>query len=239
MIRLIRALVWVALALMPALPAAGQQAGQGPRAEGMPEVSSGDSTPAQEIIVPSPVLTLDWERLYAGSLWGRRVNAEIAAASRMLQTENTRIADDLVTEERDLTERRPTMSLADFNAAAEAFDQRATGIREAQRAKAQALSRQLEEERQAFIAAAMPLLDDMLATRGAVVVLDARVIIRGLAQADITAELGARVDAEIGDGAGQVTPATPVPGQTADGAGPAGTGPPEPGPSAPLPPDGQ
>ena len=172
----------------------------------------------------SPVLTLDWERLYAESQWGKRVAQEIDAASADLRQENNRIAGQLEAEERDLTTRRATMVSADFQAAAEAFDKRATEIRAAQKAKADAIQRQLNAERQAFIAAAMPLIDEVLAARGAAVVLDSRVIIRGLASADITVDLAQRVDAEIGDGAGQVPASVPATGSTKSDATTGSTG---------------
>lgn len=159
----------------------------------------------------SPVLTLDWERLYENSLWGKRVNDEIENASAALRTENNRIAGQLEAEERDLTERRSKMAPADFQAAANAFDKRATEIRAAQKAKADAIQRQLNDERQTFVRTVMPLLDEVLQTRGATVVLDSRVIIRGLAEADVTDELGKRVDKEIGDGAGRVPAEVPAP----------------------------
>lgn len=156
------------------------------------------------------ILTLDWDRLYEGSAWGRRVARDVAEASRALNAENNRIADALITEERALTDQRAFMEGAAFRAAAEAFDQRATEIRAAQKAKAQALQTQLDQERGAFIQAALPVLDELLIARRASIVLDRRVIIRGLADLDVTAELVRLVDESVGDGAGVVA-AEPAP----------------------------
>ena len=146
------------------------------------------------------ILTLDWEVLYDNSAWGQRVSAELLQASQDLNTENNRIADDLVIEERQLTERRAPMTPEDFKAEAAAFDKRATGIRAAQKAKAQALQAQLEQERQAFVQAALPVLDELLVQRGAAVVLDRRVIIRGLSNIDVTNDLILLVDERLGSG---------------------------------------
>jgi len=162
--------------------------------------------------VQTPVLTLDWERLYTNSLWGKRVAREIEAASNDLRTENNRIASQLEAEERDLTDRRPKMDPAAFQAAADAFDKRATAIRAAQKSKADAIQTQLNNERQGFLQAVMPKLDEVLHARNAEVVLDSRVIIRGLSSADVTAQLGKRIDAEVGDGAGRVQASVPVAG---------------------------
>ncbi len=192
------------------------------------------ATSQQRIVVPSPILTLDWERLYQNSLWGKRVDGEIRAVSADLRAENDRITNQLEAEERALTKRRPKMTPADFQVAADAFDKRASAIRAAQNAKAEAIQHRLTEERQAFVKAVMPLLDDEIKARGAVVVLDSRMIIRGLAQADMTTELDARVNKEIGDGAGRVPPAAP---QGAVSAGDTGiSAPPAPGASGTRPP---
>ncbi|MEX1661791.1 OmpH family outer membrane protein [Thioclava sp. 15-R06ZXC-3] len=164
----------------------------------------------------TPVLTLDWERLYDNSLWGKRVAREIETASADLRTENNRIAAQLEAEERDLTDRRPKMDPAAFQTAADVFDKRATAIRAAQKAKADAIQQQLNNERQGFLQAVMPKLDEVLRARGAEVVLDSRVIIRGLASADVTAQLGERIDSEVGDGAGQVTASVPATGTQPD-----------------------
>ncbi|WP_415182980.1 OmpH family outer membrane protein [Phaeovulum sp.] len=166
------------------------------------------------ILVPSPILTLDWERLYDSSLWGARVKTDMEAASTQLKAENTRISEGLVAEEKSLTERRSTMTPEAFRAEADAFDARVTDIRDAQEAKAHALSRRLDEERQAFISAAFPLLDEVLQARRAVAILDRRVIIRGAKDIDVTADLGARVDAALGDGRKPApeTPSTQAPG---------------------------
>lgn len=184
----------------------------------------------------SAVLTLDWERLYDNSLWGKRVQSEIESASSALRKENDRIASQLEAEERKLTEERLTMPSDQFQQAADAFDTRATDIRKAQKAKADAIQRQLNQEHQTFVQTVVPLLDEVLKARGAVVVLDSRAIIRGLAQADVTAELGARVDKEIGDGAGRVTPLVPPTsnGNSADAAQGAPATPDQPGSNQPA-----
>lgn len=166
-------------------------------AAGMVPAQQAEPAPATQAV---PVLTLDWEQLFDATQWGNRIKSELTEASRALNAENNRVADDLVAEEKALTERRATMAAADFRAEADAFDERATAIRKAQQAKAQALTQSFEAARGEFFNAVAPLLDEILTRRGAVVVLDRRVIIRGLAQADITAELAERADAELGTG---------------------------------------
>ncbi len=160
-----------------------------------------------------PVLTLDFERLFDDTLWGKAIAADLARESTALAAENTRIADDLIAEEKLLTERRAKLTPAAFRAEADAFDERATGIRAAQKAKAQALTQSFEAAQQAFFVASGPLIDEILTRRGAVMVLDRRAIIRGLEAADITEDLARLMDARLGAG-----PAA-APGQPGSGAG--------------------
>ena len=160
-----------------------------------------------------PVLTLDIERLFDDTLWGKAITAGLARESAALAAENSRIADDLIAEEKLLTERRAKLTPAAFRAEADAFDERATGIRAAQKAKAQALTQSFETARQAFFVASGPLIDEILTRRGAVMVLDRRAIIRGLEAADITGDLARLMDARLGTG-----PAV-APGQPGDGVG--------------------
>ncbi|MCE5972811.1 OmpH family outer membrane protein [Sinirhodobacter sp. WL0062] len=171
---------------------------------------------AQEAPAPASqqIVTLDWERLFEGSKWGERVRADLAEASAKLNAENSRIAEELIAEERALTDQRATMDPEAFRAAAEAFDKRTTDIRNEQRNKAQALSRLLEDERQAFTAQVLPLLDEYLEGNGGGIVIDTRAVIRALSRLDVTDEMIALVDDRLGAGAPPpaseaATPATP------------------------------
>ncbi|WP_406870353.1 OmpH family outer membrane protein [Thioclava sp. 'Guangxiensis'] len=153
-----------------------------------------------------PILTLDWDELYQSSEWARRVKQQLARETASLGSENKRIADDLVSEEKSLTQRRASMTPQAFQKAAAEFDKKATDIRAAQKAKAEALAHQVEAEQQAFLKAALPLLDDLLREKGAQIVIDRRVIIRGLSQIDVTDDMRDIVDAKLGSGIPQPVP---------------------------------
>lgn len=154
----------------------------------------------QTIRLPSPVLTIDWDQLFDQTVWGRRIISEQAQAANEQQQENDRIADGLIEEEKALTARRSTLPPAEFQTKAEAFDRRASQIRVEQSAKADALQRRFDGERNAFFDAMVPLLDEALRRRGAVVVLDQRAVIRALPESDVTPDMIALVDARMGDG---------------------------------------
>lgn len=152
------------------------------------------------IRLPSPVLTIDWEQLFDGTLWGKRIMADLARDTDAQKAENDRIADQLIAEEKALTDERGKIDAAVFQAKADAFDARATKIRAEQSAKGKALEQRYSDERNAFFGAMLPYLDEILRRRGAVVVLDQRAVIRALPEADVTPDMIALVDARVGDG---------------------------------------
>ncbi len=179
---------------------------------------------AQEADAPavqSPILTLDQDRLFAETLWGQRAEARIEAASAELAAENRRIEAELTAEEKALTEKRATMPAEEFRVAADAFDAKVTEIRRAQDQKARAIGQLQEAERQRFYTAALPVMGEVLRSRGAVAVLDSRAIFLAADVIDITGEMIARIDTALGAGADVPLP---DPAEEADPAGVAGDG---------------
>lgn len=149
----------------------------------------------------SAFLTIDQDRVFSASLYGKRVATELEQAVAELSAENRRIEADLTAEERALTERRPSLTPDAFRPLADAFDAKVQGIRAAQDAKSRALSRQRDEERQTFFNRALPILADLVRERGAVAILDRRAIFISVGNIDITDAAIDRIDAALGDGA--------------------------------------
>jgi Skp family chaperone for outer membrane proteins len=165
----------------------------------------------------SPILTLDQDRLFADSRFGRRVMAEIEAAQAALVAENRRIEAELEAEERDLTERRAALDADAFRALAEAFDARVQAHRAAQDTKARDLSGRRDGERQRFYALAVPELAALMREAGAVAILSDEAIVLTFDSIDITAAAIARMDDRHGDGqAGNAVPGEPAPGPGTD-----------------------
>lgn len=191
----IRLVFWLGAGLLALLPGAG------------PGLAQTAEAPLQ-----SPVLTLDQDRFFADTLWGKRVEHELATASAALATENRRIEAELTAEEKNLTERRPNMTAEEFRKAADDFDARVVGIRSAQDAKTRALNGRTETERQEFLRVALPVISDVLRERGAVAILDNRAIIVAAGAIDITDTLVAEIDRRIGAGP---APEQPAPEQAA------------------------
>lgn len=150
----------------------------------------------------SPVVTLDQDRLFAQSLFGQRVTAELDAAWEELAEENRLLLAGLEADERALTESRPTLAPEEFRARAEAFHERAETTRAEQDAKSRALQRRTDLERQAFLSRVLPILAEVMTEAGAVAILDERAILLAADVVDITDEAVRRIDAELGDGSG-------------------------------------
>lgn len=168
----------------------------------------------------APFLTVDQDRIFSESLWGKRVLAEIETASTDLQAENRKIEAALTTEEKTLTDRRPGLAPDEFRKLADDFDSRVVGIRQAQEGKAADLTRKRDEERQAFFQAALPIMGEVMRERGAVAILDNRAIFLSVRAIDATDDIIARLNERLGDRPLDETatppaePAPAAPGQT-------------------------
>lgn len=149
--------------------------------------------------VIAPVLTVDQDRLFAGSAWGQRAQRDLEARGQQVAAENERLAEQLSAEEARLTEQRTTLAPEAFRKLAEDFDRRATGIRRERAQAVEQLNQSADADRTAFYQAALPVMGEMMQERGAVAVLDRRTVFVSLDAIDITADLIQRLDTTIGD----------------------------------------
>ncbi len=208
----------VAALLIWAAPLAAQEApapdglGMEPAApETPPDREHGTDLPTRTIETPedrpqtviAPVLTVDQDSLFTGSAWGRRVQGQLEEEGAEIAAENERLADQLAAEEAELAERRPELEPAEFRSLAEAFDSRATAIRRERAQVVQELNARAETDRDAFYQAALPIMGEMMISRGAVVVLDRRTVFVSLDAIDITGDLIEELDEALDDGAGR------------------------------------
>lgn len=161
-------------------------------------IPADDSADMQE--EAAPVLTVDQDRLYNETAWGKRAEAELEAESDKIAIENERLVQQLSEEEAELTELREKLDPSEFRKRAEAFDARATEIRRERAQVLQRLTARAEADRQAFFDAAFPIIGEVMQRRDAVAVLDHRTVLLSLETIDITAELIAELDERIGEG---------------------------------------
>jgi Skp family chaperone for outer membrane proteins len=181
------------------------------------------ATPTPAPTLRSPFLVVDQEALFANSAYGQRVTADIDTESRLLAEENRRLEAELSAEERDLTERRPTLDPEEFRQLADDFDARVTQIRTEQDAKARALTERGDMERRRFLSAAVPILGQIMRDVGAGAIFDQRSVFLSDDRLDITDRAIDAINATIGDGTGQLLtapepldPATPDPAAPSD-----------------------
>jgi Skp family chaperone for outer membrane proteins len=195
-------------AVVVALPAAAQET---PTA---PPISQTTTGAAPMVSAPAPVsvplsqavaprghfVLLHPDRLYAESAFGRRVQAELKVFAQEIQAENGALTRDLEAEELTLLQKRETLSPTAFRDLADAFDEKVQLIRAAQERKGQELNARAVAGRQAFNDASIPVLHTILEERGAVGIIDSRVVLLSAASIDITNEAILRVDQTLGDG---------------------------------------
>ena len=173
---------------------------------------------AQEV-PPAPsgtILTIEPERLISDTAYGQAVQGRLDAAAAALSAENRQIDADLELEEVALTARRDSLPAVEFRALAEAFDTKVEKIRSEQEGKGRALSQTRELERQKVLQAAVPILAELMAQRGAVAILDKASVFVAFDRADVTNDAIARLNTVLGDGtsaapdkAGDPPPAAP------------------------------
>ena len=167
---------------------------------------------------PAPqVLTLDQDRLYAESAYGKALEARVTAANQLLSAENRKIEQDLAAEEADLTQKRPTMSAAAFQTLADAFDAKVEQVRADQAAKIEAMKTQREEDRKAFFQATVPILGELMQQMGAFAILNRSAVVLAFDSIDVTDRAIKALDAKLGDGTTQGTTGPRLPAPPADG----------------------
>lgn len=136
----------------------------------------------------SAIVTVDQEQLFSESAYGLAVLSLLEEASQALAAENRNIEATLSTEERALTEQRPTMTPDEFRARAAVFDARVVALRQTQDEKTRLLARQRDAMQKVFFREVAPILADLVRERGALALLDSRAVILSAEQIDITDE---------------------------------------------------
>jgi Skp family chaperone for outer membrane proteins len=155
---------------------------------------------AQALGATPQILTLDQDRLYTDSLYGKAMEARALADSRVLAAENRQIEADLAKEEADLTQKRSGMSAADFQALADAFDAKVEKLRTDQAAKADALKAERDAGRKTFFQAAVPVLGDLMHEIGALAILNHDAVVLSFDSIDVTDRAIKALDQKLGDG---------------------------------------
>jgi Skp family chaperone for outer membrane proteins len=177
MVRLMRALLLGAVLILGQRPMMAQ---------------SVDPAPAGAGLIGA--VTLDLDRLFRNSLFGKDLLSDIEAKQLALIEENRVLFQSLENKERALTTRRAAMTPEAFAPLSTDFDQKAEAVRKAQAEKEQALKDLYNSELQRFFDTARPVLGTLMQERGAVAIIDGRSVLLGANNIDITAEAIQRLD---------------------------------------------
>lgn len=148
----------------------------------------------------SGVLTIQPERLFSESAFGKRITRELEAEGAVLTAENRRVEAELRAEELELTERRASMGPEAFRALADAFDEKVQETRRTQVQKLREINQMRETARRDFFAASLPVLQGILRDSGAGAILDHASVFLSAEAADVTELAIAKIDAVLGDG---------------------------------------
>lgn len=158
-------------------------------------------TEAQLGTPQSSILTIQPDRLFSESAFGRRVAQEVEAEGAVLTAENRRIEADLRTEEQLLAVRRQTMEPAAFRILADAFDEKVQETRRLQEQKLREIKVIGENGRRDFFLISLPILQQVMRETGAGAILEQSTVFLSADAADITDLAISRIDVILGDGA--------------------------------------
>lgn len=156
---------------------------------------------AQQLGTPhGQILTIEPDRLYNDSDFGKRVTHQLEAESAVLVAENRRIEAELTAEEKDLTARRAEMEPDAFRALADAFDKKVQETRRTQNAKTIELTQLSDANRRIFLRTARPVLEEVMREAGAGVILDRDTVFLSANTTDITDLAIEKINSVLGDG---------------------------------------
>jgi Skp family chaperone for outer membrane proteins len=154
----------------------------------------------QTVVLPSPIMVVDFERIFVETLYGKRIAETVSAERARVQADNDRIAAELLAEETALTEARATMARTIFRDEARAFNERAQAVRSDREAEQAKLVQLRDTERSQFLERIRPIILALMLERGAVVAMDRRAVIQAIGGANATDDAVSLIDATLGDG---------------------------------------
>ncbi|WP_371171094.1 OmpH family outer membrane protein [Aliiroseovarius sp. 2305UL8-7] len=167
----------------------------------------------------SQIVTIDRQRLFSDTIYGRRVVEAVETARQQIRAENQIVETELRDEERRLTEQKTELSPEAFRKLADEFDAKVEALRVKATAREQEFASKLEQDQAEFFERIGPVLGQLVRELGAVVILDQRAILLTTQNIDITELALQRIDSVLGDGSAPINQAP----ATDDGAGVSGT----------------
>ena len=146
------------------------------------------------------IVVIDTDELYRATQMGQRIAADLEDRARAIQSENEAITKVLTAEEQSLTDRRPLLDPKIFRAQAADFDLRVQSIRRTRDVAIETFEAERDAGPRQFLELIRNVLGELMLERGAVAVLDQRIVFLSLSAADITQDAILRIDDIFGDG---------------------------------------
>lgn len=156
---------------------------------------------AQTVEPPDPsaaaILVVSLERIREQAQASRSIQAQAAEERRQIQDEIGAKQRALEAEERALVALRDTMEPDAFEARAARFEGQVRALKQKRRDRAEALRRALGAATDRLDAALRPILAEIMAERGALVMLENRTVVLSATALDVTAIAIKRLDAAL------------------------------------------
>ncbi len=145
------------------------------------------------------LLVINQEQLLLDSELGKHILALEEEEKNALLAEGSRISEEFVAEELELTEKRDQLPPEEFRQLAEAFDAKVVAMRAQQDQSDRAQIARNEARRRQFFQIAVPVLGAIMRKYNAVAILDRRSVLIFDTNLDITQEAINRLDQEYAD----------------------------------------
>jgi Skp family chaperone for outer membrane proteins len=146
------------------------------------------------------IATINQERLFAGSLYGKAFTEQFQKNSKALAKENHRIETELSTEEDDLTQKRKEIPNKEFRKLAAAFNDKVEKIRQEQSQKLKKLNASRIQAQRMFFMKAKPIIVELMRERGILFILNDQAVFISASSGDITDSAIKRIDQVLGAG---------------------------------------
>lgn len=162
--------------------------------------TTGKTTPKTVGQAAAQIVTIDRQRLFSETQYGRRIRETSEEERVRLATETRKAEELLLQEERQLTQQKATLAPDAFRELAKAFDAKVQALRDEGSAREQMFVRLFDNEQAAFFEQIGPILGQLVREMGAVMIIDRRAVLLAAKNIDITDEAIARIDTVLGDG---------------------------------------
>ena len=148
----------------------------------------------------STIFTVDMGKILKFSKFGKHILSENNRSRYALQRENDILEDELLVEEKLLSELRKTLPADEFRKKAIDFDEKVSKIRSDQARKEENLNIEIRREEAEFLKSIYPLLFQIVSEKGGMILLDQRNVVLSDSSVDVTSDAIELINRVMGDG---------------------------------------